>query len=237
MRKVFFSLCCLSFYIFILILIFYFLLFLLGEDYATRFVREATGVGLRKEQEGLVELPSCTSKRQEYARFCFERGWKCKASAKGSFGAVSQYQARMDDDWGDRERLPVCSWSAFHKIWKDKFPKLKIRNPCEDTCGECMKLRNRVHVLDRLHNFRNRQRYRQEHLPVSDDEVGSDDNDYDFPVDQQLFEEFAHVEYPDEVLISECNSHILHAQAQRAKAKDRIEAAKSSKHLDHEDRT
>jgi hypothetical protein len=143
----------------------------------------------------------------------------------------------MDDDWGDRERQPVCSWSAFHKIWKEEFPKLKIRNPCEDTCGECMKLCNRVHVLDRLHNFRHWQQYHQEHLPHSDDEEGSDSNNYVFPVDRQLFEEFAHVEYPDEVLISECNSHVVHAQAQLALAKDRIEAAKSSKHLDHEDRT
>jgi hypothetical protein len=47
---------------------------LAGEDYATQFVREATGVGLRKDEEGLVELSSCTSKSQEYSRFCFERG-------------------------------------------------------------------------------------------------------------------------------------------------------------------
>jgi hypothetical protein len=89
-----------------------------------------------------------------------------------------------------------------------------------------MKLHNRVHVLDRLHNFCHRQQYYQEHLPHSDDEEGSDSNDYVFPVDPQKFEEFAHVEYPDEVLISECNSHVVHAQAQHALAKDRIEAAK-----------
>jgi hypothetical protein len=213
------------------------LFFLLGEDYATRFVREATGVGLRKEEEGLVELPSCTSKRQEYCRFCYDRGWKCKASAKGSFGPVSEYQRRTDEEWNDREPEPVCSWSAFHKIWKEKFPKMKIRNPCEDTCGECMKLRNRIHVLDRLNAFRHRQQYRQEHQDPTDDEDGSDSsNDYVYPVDRELFQEFSNVEYPDEVVILECNAHVVHAQAQRALARDRIEAAKSSRDLDHEHR-
>jgi hypothetical protein len=193
-------------------------------------------VGLRKDQEGLVELPSCTSKRQEYSRFCYERGWKCKASAKGSFGAVSQYQPRDDEDWGDLDREPVCSWSAFHKIWKDRFPKLKIRNPCEDTCGECLKLRNRIHVLDRLNVFRQRHQYRQEQQDADDGASSESSDNYVYPTDQELFQEFEGVEYPDEVVIMECNAHVVHAQAQRSLAKSRIEAAKSCRHLDHEER-
>jgi hypothetical protein len=51
-----------------------------------------------------------------------------------------------------------------------------------------------------------------------------------------LFQEFSNVEYPDEVVILECNAHVVHAQAQRALARDRIEAAKSSRDLDHEHR-
>jgi hypothetical protein len=190
---------CLLFAFFPLVFHFFSYSFLLGEDYATRFVCKATVVGLRKDEEGLVELPSCTSKRQEYCHFCYERGWKCKASAKGSFDSVSQYQCRTDEEWNDREPAPVCSWSAFHKIWKDKFPKMKIRNPCEDTCGECMKLHNHIHVLDHLNAFCRHQQYRQEHQDPTDDEEGSDtSNDYVYPVDRELFQEFANVEYPDE---------------------------------------
>ena len=34
-----------------------------GESYATRFVREITGLSLRNEEEGLIELPSSYTKR------------------------------------------------------------------------------------------------------------------------------------------------------------------------------
>ena len=49
----------------------------------------------------------------------------------------------------DSTPLPVCSWTDFRMIWKKHFPKLGIRNPCEDTCGECVKIRNSFKYLDR----------------------------------------------------------------------------------------
>ena len=42
-----------------------------GESYATRFIREVSGMSLRKEEEGLVEIPSFFTKRKLYAEYCF----------------------------------------------------------------------------------------------------------------------------------------------------------------------
>jgi hypothetical protein len=62
-----------------------------------------------------------------------------------------------------------------------------------------MKLHNHIHVLDHLNAFCRHQQYRQEHQDPTDDEEGSDtSNDYVYPVDRELFQEFANVEYPDE---------------------------------------
>lgn len=39
-----------------------------GESYATRFIRERTSVGLRREEEDAIDLPSCFTKRKLYER-------------------------------------------------------------------------------------------------------------------------------------------------------------------------
>ena len=57
-----------------------------GESYATRFIRERTLLGLRKEEEDLIELPSSLSMRGLFKQFCHERGHVVVATAKGSFG-------------------------------------------------------------------------------------------------------------------------------------------------------
>jgi hypothetical protein len=44
-----------------------------GESYATRFIRERTSIGLRREEVDAVDLPSHFTKRQLYKRlvlFC-----------------------------------------------------------------------------------------------------------------------------------------------------------------------
>ena len=116
-----------------------------SEPYATRFIREITGMSIRKEEEGQVELPSSFTKRKLYAQYCYSRGYKVKASAKGSYGKTEGYEVRPIDDilWPEGSvSLPVCSWKDFLVIWKVNLPKLTIRNPCEDTCGDCVKIRN-----------------------------------------------------------------------------------------------
>ncbi len=68
-----------------------------------------------------------------------------KASAKGSYGKISDYQVRdVDGVYWLPESVPepVCNWKDFLVIWKKEFPYLKILNSCEDTCGECFKIKN-----------------------------------------------------------------------------------------------
>ena len=115
-----------------------------GEAYATRFIRELCSVGVRKEEEDLVELPSNFS-RKLYRDFCFQRGYKIKGTAKGSYGNTSVYEPCPVDPylWPEGSTpLPVCSYSPFLLIWKENFPNLKVRNRCEDTCGDCVRFRN-----------------------------------------------------------------------------------------------
>jgi hypothetical protein len=57
-----------------------------GYSYATQFIRESTSLGLRKEDEDLIELPSSLSMRSLFKQFCHERGHVVVATAKGSFG-------------------------------------------------------------------------------------------------------------------------------------------------------
>jgi hypothetical protein len=126
-----------------------------GEAYATRFVREVTGLSLRRDEENLVELPSQFTKRKLYAEYCFSRGYQVKSNATGSYGKVSSYPIRAYDDllWPEgSQTLPVCSWKGFLSTWKEEFSYMKIRNPCEDTCAECFKIRNSFRVLDRISN-------------------------------------------------------------------------------------
>jgi hypothetical protein len=54
-----------------------------GMPKATRFVREETGSGLRDEEENLLELLTCWSKRSIYARFCYKRGFVITNSGGG----------------------------------------------------------------------------------------------------------------------------------------------------------
>jgi hypothetical protein len=49
-----------------------------GEVYATRIIRTLTGHELRDEEKGAVDLPSNTSCREMYEKFCFGRGWAPK---------------------------------------------------------------------------------------------------------------------------------------------------------------
>ncbi len=131
-----------------------------GEPYATRFVRSVTGMSLRNEEVDAIESPSHFKKRKLYAQYCCSRGYKVKASAKGSYGKISDYEVRdVDGVYWLPESVPepVCSWKDFLVIWKKEFPHLKIRNSCEDTCGECFKIKNSFYFWEeriRLHNQR-----------------------------------------------------------------------------------
>ncbi|EJK60747.1 hypothetical protein THAOC_18847, partial [Thalassiosira oceanica] len=42
---------------------------------------------------------------------------------------------------------PVVSWETFRQRWQSKFPWLKVRPRGEDTCGQCMTIKNRLRYL------------------------------------------------------------------------------------------
>jgi hypothetical protein len=116
-----------------------------GEVYATRVIRSLTKTELRDEEIGAVDLPSNTTKREMYELYCFNRGWTVKSDNKGRYPKVVDYKRRKVDDmfWQeDMESFEVCSWWSFRNIWKEHCSNIRIRSPCNDTCGECTIFRN-----------------------------------------------------------------------------------------------
>jgi hypothetical protein len=78
-----------------------------GSPKTTRFVREETGSGLRDDEENLLELPTCWSKRGVYARFCFERGFVITSTHSGK----TTKSPRTDQLWNENNKKRICSWS------------------------------------------------------------------------------------------------------------------------------
>lgn len=213
-----------------------------AEPYATRFIRTVTSVGLRNDEEGLVELPSNYTKRKLYSDWCYSIGYKVRSDAKGSFGPTSKYEPRPFDDvlWPEgSEQLPVSSWHSFLAVWKQQFPKLKIRNSCEDVCGECVRLRNSiVHVDEKRRRRRNRfvaaASLDLDGLSSDGDsresssmETEESDEEYEVPPD---------TEYLEEYLFFKANDHVVQAQSQRSFVQVRQQQAKETRHLDHSER-
>jgi hypothetical protein len=150
-----------------------------------------------------------------------------------------------------RDREPILPWSSFLQIWKEHFPLLKIRRPCEDTCGECVRLRNSFRVVDRVYAARQRQNRLNEAAATSTAADDADDrSEQSAPndavnetlnvagndIEEDLFNVLIQQEFPEEQLIVEANEHILHAQAQRELARLRTQEAKGQRLNPHEDR-
>ena len=137
------------------------------------------------------------------------------ATAKGSFGKVDDFTPRPNDDdlWPEgSEVLPVVPWSTFFQIWKDRLPKLRIRNSCEDTCPECFILRNRFRYKSEKANTR-------QQLESESDESESSSSDES--------------EFSDEELIARANLHVEQAKAQRLYINDLKTVAEAEKENEH----
>lgn len=108
-----------------------------GTPFATRIIREETGTITRDDDPEAVALPPHMSKRQCYARWCFEQGWvtKLKRRADTYSEPISQFVRRPHDD---EEELPlwpsgtesktICAWPTFLKYWKTNYPNIKVCN-------------------------------------------------------------------------------------------------------------
>jgi hypothetical protein len=81
--------------------------------YATRIIQSLDGYELGEEEKGVIDLPSNTSRREMYEKYCFERGWAPKSDSKGRYPKLGEYIKRSNDDFlwepyiGTQE---VCFW-------------------------------------------------------------------------------------------------------------------------------
>jgi hypothetical protein len=109
-----------------------------GEVHATRVIHSLTKTELRDEEIGAVDLLSNTTKREMYELYCFNRGCTVKSDNKGRYPKVVDYKRRKVEDmfWQEyMESFEVFSWWSFRNIWKGHCSNIRIRSPCNDTCG------------------------------------------------------------------------------------------------------
>jgi hypothetical protein len=113
---------------------------LYGECYATHIVRVLTKYDLRDEEKDAIDLPSHYTQRSMYERYCYENGWLTISDNKGRYPPLAEYKKRKVDDllWeANVETTEIVAWWTFRQIWKEHCPTIRIRKPCNDTCGEC----------------------------------------------------------------------------------------------------
>jgi hypothetical protein len=90
-----------------------------------------------------------------------------KSDNKGRYPKVVDYKRRKVDDMflqEDMESFEVCSWWSLRNIWKEHCSNIRIRSPCNDTCGECT-------------IFRNALRYRSSKVGKVHDDVSDGESD------------------------------------------------------------
>jgi hypothetical protein len=111
--------------------------------------------------------------RNIYCGWCYSIGYKPTADSEGNFGSVYLFEERPYDElaFPVDSQGHVCLWSSFQKIWKKYFPNMKIRNRCEDVCGECVWLRNSFQYIKKQ-----KQNKEQEQLQLQQEEQEENDD-------------------------------------------------------------
>ena len=146
---------------------------------------------IRDDDEDVVELPSCYSKRALYGRLYKDHGWTLKFDNKGR---LLEKEAVPNQSQTDRKDLP--SWWTFLEYWNHNYPKIVCQRPREDICGDCFKFANSYKSRE-ASNDRKQQRLRE--LNNGNDNSDSDGEDNTLH---------------DEVEILEAAKHVNMAQAQ-----------------------
>jgi len=110
-----------------------------GEIPVTCMTRALAGVEMRKEEEGLIELPHYYSICSLYGRWCKENGWNTTFDSRShETKEVHTNNAWLAKITAGKEVSPTLSYITFRKFWTEHFPLMKIRAKAEDTCGECL---------------------------------------------------------------------------------------------------
>lgn len=91
-----------------------------------------------KRESIKYHLPTNSSKRKEYQQFCWERGWRAKASKTGDYGALKTFARRseFDESWLETDTKVICSWSKFKDFWSFHFSEIVINTTADcKICG------------------------------------------------------------------------------------------------------
>jgi hypothetical protein len=62
-----------------------------GEVYATHIIRSQKNQELQDEEKGVLDLPTNTTKRELYKKYCFDRGLAIKSYNKGHYPKLTEY--------------------------------------------------------------------------------------------------------------------------------------------------
>ena len=215
-----------------------------GSPKTTRFVREETGSGLRDEEENLLELPTCWSKRGVYARFCFERGFVVTSTHSGN----TKKSPRTDQLWNESNKKRICSWSSFTNFWEAHYPLIRIGSPSADICTDCHIFFNKskfnagdedtttVEVnmpnSDAMPNYLSDIGAADEGAAIAD--VGANDDEEE-QIDLQLNSTPIEVQEREAILLK-ATLHVKQAIIQRQLANNKIQQAIETADLPHENR-
>jgi hypothetical protein len=149
-----------------------------------------------------VDLPSHTTKRELYENYCFDRGWAIKSDNMGRYPKVKDYGSRQEDDmsWSSGAvPVEVCSWFSFTDIGKTHCSNIRIRQPCNDTCGECTLFRNAFRYCEMRKNAEQ----------SSMDEVEEDDDDLPDLSDRVELDDTAAPLFKDDDVVGEMAKSFL----------------------------
>jgi hypothetical protein len=104
-----------------------------------------------------------------------------KSNNKGRYPKVVEYKRRKADGmfWqADMESFEFCAWWSFSNIWKKNCFNIRIRSPCNDTCGECTIFQNSFHNrssnVEKVDDDVSYGEPASHVKPASDDEAASD---------------------------------------------------------------
>ena len=204
-----------------------------AQPFATRIIREQTGLTTRDDDPDDVLLPPHFSKHQMYARWCYSQGWIVEkaSSAKTTYKSLADFTPRPHDDdediplWPEGSTgLKPVSWPTFLRYWKRNFPHLKIRKNGADTCTDCQILCNQ---------FRTRQaradRRRARTNQASDEDESWDSTESEDSLDGNTDELEEQVEGEVEMMaamVEEARKHVSAYQVQRNMARSIINLAR-----------
>ena len=214
-----------------------------GLQFATRIIREETGMTTRDDNPDELVLPPHISKHSCYGRWCFSRGWKPikKSSAKTQYCPTKDYERRPYDDAEEFSLWPtgsiyenVITWPSFLSYWNKNFAHLKIRKKGADTCTDCQVLCNefrmRSSVAKRCRLRREQQQQEREDAHIDgltdteDEEEEEEEEDAGVPAPPKA-EIVAEIERMDTALAT-AKEHVRQYTVQRHECKNLIQLAR-----------